>query len=274
MPDPVGPERARLFDLPCDSLFSAQRLDLYWPSEGAGPFPGIVAIHGGAFLGGDKRDDQVRPMLAGLTRGYAVASLNYRLSGEACFPALIHDARAAIRWLRVNAAEHRLDPTRFAAWGGSAGGYLALMVGLTANRPDLDDPALGAPGESSAVQAVVDWFGPTDFLKMDTQLAESGLAPAPGDEHNGPRSPESLLLGRPITDAPELVTRANPETYVHASAPPTLIQHGLRDPIVPHQQSVGIAAALRAVAGAERVTLDLLPGAGHGGPAFVAPEDI
>ncbi len=83
---------------------------------------------------------------------------------------------------------------------------------------------------------------------MDAQLAESGLAPAPGEEHNGPRSPESLLLGRPITDAPELVARANPETYVHASAPPTLIQHGLRDPIVPHQQSVGIAQALRAVA--------------------------
>lgn len=274
MTDPVIPDSRHLFDLPYASLSSAQRLDLYWPSEGAGPFPVIVSIHGGAFLGGDKRDDQVRPMLEGLTRGYAVASLNYRLSGEACFPALIHDARAAIRWLRVNAAEHRLDPTRFAAWGGSAGGYLTLMVGLTANRPDLDDPALGAPGESSAVQAVVDWFGPTDFLRMDAQLAESGLAPAPGDEHNGPRSPESLLLGRPITDTPELVTRANPETYVHASAPPTLIQHGLRDPIVPHQQSVGIAAALRAVAGAERVTLDLLPGAGHGGPAFVTPENI
>ncbi len=274
MTDIVTPDSRHLFDLAYATLSPAQRLDLYWPSEGSGPFPVIVSIHGGAFLGGDKRDDQVRPMLEGLARGYAVASLNYRLSGEAHFPALIHDAKAAIRWLRANSAAYRLDPTRFAAWGGSAGGYLALMVGLTANRPDLDDLSLGAPEETCAVQAVVDWFGPTDFLEMDAQLAESGLAPAPGDEHNGPRSPESLLLGTPITGAPELVARANPETYVYPAAPPTLIQHGLRDPIVPHQQSIGIAETLRATAGAERVTLDLLPGAGHGGPAFVTAENL
>lgn len=270
---PIAASR-RLFDLAYATLSPAQSLDLYLPSEGDGPFPVIVSIHGGAFMAGDKRDDQVTPMLAGLARGYAVASLNYRLSGEARFPALIHDAKAAIRWLRARAGAYQLDPARFAAWGGSAGGYLALMVGLTANRPDLADLSLGAPDESCAVQAVVDWFGPTDFLKMDSQLTESGLAPAPGEEHSGPRSPESLLLGRTITDAPGLVARANPETYVHPAAPPTLIQHGLRDPIVPHQQSIGIAETLRAAVGPGRVALDLLPGAGHGGPSFVTAENL
>lgn len=274
MTDPVIPDLRRLFDLAYATVSPAQRLDLYWPSEGAGPFPLIVSIHGGAFLGGDKRDDQVRPMLKGLTRGYAVASLNYRLSGEACFPALIHDVKTAIRWLRSHSGDYRLDPARFAAWGGSAGGYLALMVGLTANQPDLADLSLGAPDESCAVQAVVDWYGPTDFLKMDSQLTESGLAPRPGEEHSGPRSPESLLLGRTITTAPELVARANPETYIHDSAPPTLIQHGLSDPIVPYQQSVEFATKLRACAGSDQVELDLLPDAGHGGPAFEAPANL
>lgn len=273
-PAPTGSLSRNLADVAYAHVSQAQRLDLFWPAEGDGPFPVIVAIHGGAFMGGDKGDEQLTPMLAGLKRGYVVASINYRMSGEACFPALIHDVKAAIRWLRAHSVEHRLDASRIAVWGGSAGGYLALMAGLTANQPELEDLGLGAEGESCAVQAVVDWFGPTDFLKMDAQLAESGLAPRVGEEHNGPRSPESLILGRPITTAPELVRAANPESYVHIDAPPFLIQHGLSDPIVPHQQSTGIAALLSAVLGPERVTLDLLPGAGHADPAFLEPANL
>lgn len=273
-PASTGSLGRKLTDVAYAHTSPAQRLDLYWPAEGEGPFPVIVAIHGGAFMGGDKGDEQLTPMLAGLERGYGVASINYRMSGEACFPALIHDVKAAIRWLRAHRVEHRLDTSRIAVWGGSAGGYLALMAGLTANRPELEDLTLGAEGESCAVQAVVDWFGPTDFLKMDAQLAESGLAPRPGEEHNGPRSPESLILGRPITAAPELVRAANPESYVSVEAPPFLIQHGLSDPIVPYQQSTGIAALLSAVKGPERVMLDLLPGAGHADPAFLEPANL
>ncbi len=184
----------------------AQQLDIYWPEEGKGPFPVILSIHGGAFMGGDKGDIQLRPMLTALSHGYAVVSMNYRLSWEAVFPALVHDVKAAIRWIKANAEVYRFRSEKIACWGGSAGGYLALMAGLTAGVSRLEDLTLGNPEQSCHVQAVVDWFGPTDFLKMDEQLSESGMAPSLDNRHCGPNSPESLLLGKTITDIP--VSRA------------------------------------------------------------------
>lgn len=264
----------KMFDIPYANLSPAQKLDLYWPAEGNGPFPIIVAIHGGAFMGGDKRDAQLMPILEGLKRGYAVVAINYRMSGEAIFPALVHDVKAAIRWVRANAARFLFNPAGIAVWGGSAGGYLALMAGVSAGVPELEDLTLGNPDYPAHVQAVVDWFGPTDFLQMDAQLAESGLAPLPQFAHNGPYSPESLILGQPITQIPAVVRRANPETYIRPGLPPFFIQHGDRDDTVPHQQSVNMAAQLRAVLGPEQVTLELLPGARHGDPAFEYPHNI
>ena len=198
----------KMFDIAYADLSPAQRLDIYWPADGAGPFPVILAIHGGAFIGGDKRDLQLTPMLAGLERGYAVVSVNYRMSGEARFPALVHDVKAAIRWVRANAAQFLFNPARIATWGGSAGGYLALMAGVAADVTELDDRTLGNGDQPCRVQAVVDWFGPTDFLKMDAQLAESGFAPPAEVAHSGANSPESLLLGRQITEIPDLVRAA------------------------------------------------------------------
>ena len=112
-------------------------------------------------------------------------SINYRLSGEAKFPAPVQDAKAAVRWIRANAQRHHFDPNRIAAWGSSAGGYLAMMLGTSAGVETLEDRSMGNPDQPSNIQAVVDWFGPTDFLKMDEQLAESGLHSPPGMEHNG-----------------------------------------------------------------------------------------
>jgi len=264
----------KMFDIAYADRSPAQRLDIYWPAAGNGPFPVIVAIHGGAFMGGDKRDAQLEPMLAGLERGYAVVSINYRMSGEAIFPALVHDVKAAIRWVRANAANFLFDPARIAVWGGSAGGYLSLIAGVSANVPALDDPALGNADQPCHVQAVVDWFGPTDFLKMDAQLAESGMAPPPAFAHSGPNSPESLLLGRQITEIPDLVHDANPETYLHVGAPPFFIQHGDRDDTVPHQQSARFAACAHVLLGKEKVRFELLPGARHADPAFAAPQNV
>ena len=277
VPDPPPPAdtshiKRKFIDLPYAALSAAQRLDLYLPDEGDGPFPVVLSIHGGAFMGCDKADVQVLPMLEGLQRGYAVAAVNYRLSGEARFPALIQDLKAAIRWLRGHAAVYGLDGRWIAAWGGSAGGWQATMSGVSGGVPELEDLSLGHSGQSSAVQAVVAWFGPTDFLKMDEQLAASGLLPPPGLRHDEPHSPESLLLGRTITEAPELVARANPESYVRPGLPPFLLQHGTLDAIVPVQQSINLAARLRA-AGVP-VTLELLDGAGHADPAFEAPENV
>ncbi len=194
---------------------AAQKLDIYLPEAGDGPFPVILAIHGGAFMGCDKADMQVLPMLCGLQRGYAVVSINYRLSGEAKFPALVQDAKAAVRWVRANAACYKLDPTRIAAWGGSAGGYQALMLGVSAGVRDLEDLSMGNPEQPCNVQAVVAWFSPVNFLTLDAQLAENGLLGPPGMRHNDSHSPEALLLGRKITSLPVRVRAANPETYIH-----------------------------------------------------------
>jgi len=266
--------RRKRLDIPYASLSPAQKLDIYWPEHGKGPFPVILSIHGGAFMGGDKGDIQLVPMLEGLNRGYSVVSINYRMSGEAKFPALVHDMKAAIRWIRGNAQAFLFKPGKIAAWGGSAGGYLAAMAGVSAGIAELEDLSLGNPDQPSHVQAVVDWFGPTDFLKMDEQLAECGLAPQAGQEHNGESSPESLLLGAKITEIPDLVQAANPESYIRADAPPFLIQHGTKDDTVPYQQSLNLADRLRAALEPQKVTLQLLEGARHGDARFGSPENL
>lgn len=264
----------KMFDLSYAAVSPSQKLDIYWPEDGDGPFPVIVSIHGGAFMGGDKRDVQITSMLKGLERGYCVVGVNYRMSGEAKFPALVHDIKAAVRWIRANAEHYLFDPNRIAVWGGSAGGYQALMAGVSAGIPELDDLSLGNPDQPSHVQAVVDWFGPTDFLKMDEQLAESGMAPAEQFSHNGSDSPESLLLGRKITEVAELVRAANPETYIHPDVPPFFIQHGTKDDTVPHQQSVNFAQKVREVCGSERVILELIDGARHADPKFDTAKNV
>lgn len=263
----------KMFELSYANLSPAQKLDLYWPAEGNGPFPVILVIHGGAFMGGDKRDIQLTPMLEALGRGYAVVSMNYRMSGEAVFPALVQDVRAAIRWIRANAQKFLFDPAKIATWGGSAGGYLSLMAGVAADVPELDDLSLGNPDQPGNVQAVVAWFPPTDFLKMDEQLAESGFLPPPEFAHSGANSPESLILGQKITEIPDLVRQANPETYIRAGLPPFFIQHGTQDDIVPHQQSLNFAAKLAAIA-PQTVSHELLPQARHADPAFETSQNI
>lgn len=269
-----SPNTRQFFDIPYAALSPAQKLDIHLPAAGQPPYPVILAVHGGAFMAGDKADSQVRPILEGLQRGYAVVAINYRMSGEAVFPALVQDAKAAVRWVRANAAAYALDGEKIAAWGNSAGGYLVAMLGVSDGVAELDDRSLGNPDQSSSVQAVVDWFGPTDFLKMDEQLAELGLGPTPGDEHSAEHSPESLILGAKITKIPHVVRAANPETYARPGLPPFLIQHGTLDPIVPCLQSVRFAETLRAASGKARVTLDLLEGAGHGGPQFEQPANL
>lgn len=266
--------KRKFLDVPYAHLSPAQKLDIYLPDKGDGPFPVIVSIHGGAFMGCDKADMQIMPMLEGLKRGYAVVAVNYRLSGEAKFPALIQDGKAAVRGIRANAQRYHFDPDRIAAWGGSAGAYLATMLGVSAGVPELEDLTLGNPEQPSNVQAVVAWFGPTNFLKMDEQLAESGFTPIAGMEHSAANSPESLLLGEHITKIPKRVKAANPETYVTSSAPPFFLEHGTLDQVVPVQGSIHLAAKLEKVLGKGKVKLELLEGAGHGDPRFEAPENV
>jgi acetyl esterase/lipase len=227
-----------------------QRLDLYLPKEGTN-LPLIINIHGGAFKAGSK--EQGVP-LDYHRQGYAIASINYRLSQHTKFPAQIEDCKAAVRWLRAHAAEYRLDTQHFAAWGSSAGGHLAAMLGTTGDVKDFD---VGANlDQSSHVQAVVDYFGPTDFLQMDAHRLPSGMI------HDPANSPESELIGGAIQENPDKAARANPITYVMPGDPPFLICHGDQDPLVPHHQSELLDAALKKAGGP--VTFYTVKGAGHG----------
>ncbi|MBI9051196.1 MAG: alpha/beta hydrolase [Anaerolineaceae bacterium] len=265
--------KRRCLDVPYGSLSESQKLDIYLPDNENGPFPVILAIHGGAFMGCDKADIQVLPMLEALKRNYAVVSINYRLSWEAIFPALIHDAKTTVRWVRSKAEEFQFDPQRIAVWGGSAGGYLSLMLGVTQGLPEFEDLSLGYADQPSDVQAIVAWFPPTNFLKMDEQLEACEFLPAIEYRHSEENSPESLILGNQITKIPELVEKANPETYIRAGLAPFFIQHGTSDDTVPYQQSLGFAKKLAAIS-PQTVTHELLPNARHADAAFETPQNI
>ncbi len=227
------------------------KLDLYYQPGTERPLPLIIWIHGGAWRGGDKRSARFARELLG--EGYAVASINYRLSGTAIFPAQIIDCKAAVRWLRAYADDYNLDPRRFAAWGGSAGAHLAALLGTAEDKADWEH------GDfleySSRVQAVVDWYGPTDFSRMDD---------VPGNMiHLAEDSPESSLIGAAVKDHPELVAYANPISYVSINNPPFQILHGKDDLTVLPNQSVLLNEAFQKIG--LNPDFALLDSTGHGG---------
>lgn len=256
----------KYLNIPYCNQSPAQKLDIYIPKNANKPFPVIVHFHGGAFMLGTRRDDNLVPMLRALEHGYAVVSVEYRLSGEARFPALIWDSKAAIRFLRAHAQTYGFDSQKIAAWGPSAGGYIVAMLGLTVGNPAFEDLTQGNPTVGSEVQAVVDWCGPCGgFLNMDTAITANGIGCA---DHNAPDSPESRLMGAPIETIPQLVALANPCRYVHRGVPPFLIQHGANDPVVPVQQSQALADTIKAVAGEDKVDFKIYQGHGHHGEAW------
>lgn len=226
-------------------------LDLYTPAGAKEKTPLLVWIHGGAWKSGSKEN----PPLLGLTaQGYAVASINYRLSQEAIFPAQIEDCKGAIRFLRANAQKYSLDPDRIGVAGNSAGGHLSALVGTSGDVTELDGTVGGNPTVSSRVQCVVDYNGPTDMLQFQDKPTWVKI--------DGKDSPLVQLMGGPLTQKKDLVARANPITYVTKDDPPFLIVHGDKDKTVPIHQSELLVAALKK-AGVE-VTFEVVKGGGHG----------
>jgi acetyl esterase/lipase len=236
-------------------------VDIYRPADNQA-HPGLVFFHGGSFVGGDTRFDppfgNFPGVLAALAaHGYVVASADYRLANEAQFPAALQDVKTAIRFLRAHAQELNLDQAHIAAWGASAGGYLAVMAGVTCGVASLEPPAPNAsqpprPQPSDCIQAVVDWSG---FLVLDHILSDAGK-PAPAT------SQEGMFLGCEPKDCPDgLLRAANPMTYVSAKTPPMLIQHGDLDTTLAVKQPKELAAALRA----KNVPVQFVtyPGVGH-----------
>jgi acetyl esterase/lipase len=234
-------------------------LNLYRPANSSEKLPVIVMIYGGAWM---MRFPQSQTHKAQwLARnGYAAAVIDYRLSSEAKFPAPLYDCKAAVRWLRANADKYNLDPAHIGAWGDSSGGHLAGLLGVTAGITNLEGNG-GNPSESSDVQAVVDFFGPADFVNIVSE--KSALA------HGKADSPEGLLIGGAIKDNIEKAKAASPVTYATNNPAPFLIVHGDKDQIVPWEQSELFYEALTH-AGAD-VTFYTIAGAGHEDPNFDSP---
>lgn len=261
-------------DIAYSNVSDTQKLDIYYPNEASTePYPVIVAIHGGAFKMGSKTGGDLQSMLEGVNHGYAVVTVDYRLSGEEIFPGAISDVKAAIRFIKANAEKYNLDANKIAVWGDSAGGNLAALVGTSGDDDTLNgDNTLNLEYDST-VQAVVDWFGPIDFLKMDEQFAELGTTPKMGLT-NSDTSPESQYIGGNITQNVEQTQKSNPENYITANDPYFFIQHGNADPMVPTAQSINFADKLTAVLGEDKVSLEILDGAGHGGDQFETEENV
>lgn len=243
-----------------------QRLDLYLPraSKKTGPLPLVVFVHGGAFLFGDRKPEPapgdpsgIRLMLALVSSGeYAGASIGYRLSTEAKWPAQIHDCKAAIRWLRANADRFGMDSNRIGVMGTSAGGHLAALLGTSGGVAVLEGDLGRHLDVSSRVTCVVDEYGPTDFLELH------------GRDNRAPDTPAAKLIGGPLPDHVDAVRSASPLTYVDASNPPFLIVHGTKDGVVSIKQSELLFAGLKQ----KGVDVALLPveNGGHGN--FSAPD--
>jgi acetyl esterase/lipase len=240
-------------------------LDLYLPQQTRRPTPLVIWSHGSGWLSENGRlsADVVAAQLN--TRGYAVAGVAIRSSANAQFPGQLYDIKAAIRFLRANAARYHLDPRRFAVMGESSGGWTSAMAAVTGDVRSLEGD-VGVQGPSSRVQAAVPIYPPTDFLQMDPYMLDNcvpfnqifGLT----DCHSDPNSPESKLLGCPIQTCPDAVARANPINYVSRNDPPLLILHGQQDRLVPWQQSPLLYRAVHAKCG--DAALVLLPNGQHG----------
>lgn len=222
------------------------KLDIVRPAEGNGPFPAIFVIHGGAWRAGNKKDvGSFLPELA--RRGYVAVSPQYRFCPKEIFPAQVHDVKAAVRWLKSNASKYHVDPEHIGAVGFSAGGHLALMLGLTSEKDGLEGDV--KPGEpSSKIQAVVNYFGPTELGAADIPEISKPLV-------------RDFLGGTP-NEKPEASAKGSPLTYVSADDAPVLTFQGTKDPLVPHSQAIKLTEAMSKAGVPGRV--ELMIGAGHG----------
>lgn len=230
-----------------------QSLDLYVPASGDGPLPLIVWIHGGGWKYGSKK---FCPILSWTKKGYVVASINYRLSQDAKFPAQIEDCEAAICWLREQAEKYHIDRDRVVAWGASAGGHLASLVGTAW---DVTDWEQGHEKGSARVEAVIDWYGRSDLTPVSTNPAFA-------------HSPSAFLLGGSGSEVARLSKEASPIFFASKDDPPFLIMHGDQDKVVPLRQSQVLAETLKKAG--VKVKLLVLKGLGHGGRQFLAPEQV
>lgn len=255
-------------NIPYANTSPAQKLDIHLPAVGEGPFPVVIWIHGGGFIGGSKDDPQTalnqRSRTALKNAGFAVVEINYRLSLEAKWPAQLEDIRNVVLFLRKNATRYSLNPDKIGAWGSSAGGYLAAMMGIAL----VNDV-------KTRIQAVADWFGPTDFFNMDADLSLSGVPPKRGPAGDA-NSVLSIFIGAEVSthkarsDSANLIYKVNALDN-NALIPPFLIMHGGKDSSIGANQSVRLHNAITTKFGPVISTYIFLPGGSHSGGDFNLP---
>lgn len=207
-------------------------LDIYRPAAAKGPVPVVIWVHGGGWLGNDKHADigyMKSTVAAVINRGFALASIDYRFSTQATFPAQIQDCNRAVQFLYDNAGKYGLDKARFALMGFSAGGHLASLLGLSKNN-DVPDFFLPRTSRKFSIKAVVDFYGPSDLVSLTRS--------------DDAKSPEGILIGAAPLTRPDLAKVASPVTYVDKNDPPFLIIHGENDDLVPNRQSKLLSAWL------------------------------
>ncbi len=263
--------KANYSDVAYASVSAAQKLDIYQPKKIKKSCPVIVYIHGGAFKFGDKAgwmdQSSIKKMV---DAGFIVASINYRLSNEAIYPAQIQDVKAAIRFLRANAAKYKINPDKVFSWGGSAGGCLSALAATTGGVAELEGAELGNATFSSRVVAAIDWYGPIDFLTMQEQGKQQGITVNTNDAN----SPESKLIGGAIQENAEKCAKANAMKYITPDDAAVYIQYGTTDRNIPAMQNENFYNALLSTLGSDKVKKDVIQGAGHGGPMFDTDENM
>lgn len=270
-------------DLRYATRSEAQTLDLFLPAEGDGPFPLIVLVHGGGWCSGSKRGTTMECAFRCVSQGFALASIEYRFATDEPLPAMVHDVKAAIRFLRAAGHELHLATDRIVIWGNSSGGHVANLVAATGSRPRLlDDPTLGNTDQSCAVQGLISWYAPVDLFQLDMCDALSPdenlkwLEPGAFDDAAATGLPtmQAIAIGCVPRFNPKDARAMSPIGYVDDSFPPALFQHGTADPIIPYTQSVAMWKHANDICSEERATLDLFPGATHGDSRIKAAENV
>jgi acetyl esterase/lipase len=255
---------------PYAGMSATQTLDVYLPSHAGGPAPAVIYAHPGGFRFGDKSMAGAAVAKAMLAAGIALVTVDYRLSGEARFPAAVQDLFAAIGYVKAHAQALGVDPDRIVLFGESAGANLAALAGLAHDAPAFRR-TLADPGADLRVRGVIALYPPVDFLKIDAMLAAQGCDAGPG-RHDAADGMESRYLGAALVDVPDLVRQANPATYATRAAPRFLVENGDKDCAVGSGQAPILVDALERAGAA--VEYRRLAGAGHGGPAFESAENV
>lgn len=227
-------------------------LDIHLPDHPTStPLPVVIFVHGGGWRGGVKENP---PGLSFIEHGFALVSINYRVTGQAIWPAQIHDCKAAVRWVRANSEQYGFDPTRIGAWGSSAGGHLVAMLAVSGDSPELEG-SLGTTGVSSAIQACCNWCGPTDLTELHNPAWRV-------EEQNLIAEVTEALIGGPLDQHLDAAHQASPALHIKRGCPPVFTMQGVADQVVSHRHAQPFHD--RMLSCGNDSELHLLEGAKHG----------